>query len=40
MGMPDRLDLDSVKRLYREDLPVPVDGLNLIHFKEEEAYRW
>jgi hypothetical protein len=40
MGMLDRLDLDSVKRLYREDLPVPVDVLNLIHFKDEEAYRW
>jgi uncharacterized protein (DUF1330 family) len=40
MGMLDQLDLDAVKRLYRADLPVPVDVLNLIHFKNEEAYKW
>ena len=40
MGMLDQLDLDAVKRLYRADLPVPVDVLNLIHFKDEDAYKW
>jgi len=40
MGMLDQLDLDAVKRLYRADLPAPVDVLNLIHFKDEEAYKW
>ena len=40
MGMLDQLDLDAVKRLYRAELPVPVDVLNLIHFKDEEAYKW
>jgi len=40
MGMLDQLDLDAVKRLYRADLPVPVDVLNLIHFKDEEMYKW
>jgi len=40
MGMLDQLDLEAVKRLYRADLPVPVDVLNLIHFKDEEAYKW
>jgi uncharacterized protein (DUF1330 family) len=40
MGMLDQLDLDAVKRLYRADLPVPVDVLNLIHFKDEETYKW
>ena len=38
--MLDQLDLDAVKRLYRADLPVPIDVLNLIHFKDEEAYKW
>jgi uncharacterized protein (DUF1330 family) len=40
MGMLNQLDLDAVKQLYRADLPVPVDVLNLIHFKDEEAYKW
>ncbi|MFW2387955.1 MAG: hypothetical protein ACN4G0_06445 [Polyangiales bacterium] len=40
MGMLDQLDLDAVKRAYRADLPVPVDVLNLIHFKDQEAYKW
>ncbi len=34
------MDLDEVKRLYRADIPTPVDVLNLIHFKDREAYRW
>ena len=40
MGLLDQMDLDAVKQLYRADLPVPVDVLNLIHFKDEEAYKW
>lgn len=40
MGLSDQLDLDAVKRLYRAELPTPVDVLNLIHFKDEEAYKW
>lgn len=40
MGLLDELDLDSVKAAYRADLPTPVDVLNLIHFKDEEAYKW
>jgi len=40
MGLLDQMDLDAVKELYRADLPVPVDVLNLIHFKDEEAYKW
>jgi uncharacterized protein (DUF1330 family) len=40
MGMLDQLDLEAVKRLYRADLPTPVDVLNLIHFKDPEAYKW
>jgi uncharacterized protein (DUF1330 family) len=40
MGMLDQLDLEAVKRVYRADLPVPVDVLNLIHFKDREAYKW
>jgi hypothetical protein len=40
MGLLDQLDLDAVKQLYRADLPVPVDVLNLIHFKDEDAYKW
>jgi uncharacterized protein (DUF1330 family) len=40
MGMLEQLDIDAVKRLYRADLPVPVDVLNLIHFKDEDAYKW
>jgi uncharacterized protein (DUF1330 family) len=38
--MLDQLDLDAIRRLYRADLPVPVDVLNLIHFKDQEAYKW
>ena len=40
MGMLDQLDFDAVKKLYRAELPVPVDVLNLIHFKDEDAYKW
>jgi len=40
MGMLDQLDVRAVKELYRADLPTPVDVLNLIHFKDEEAYKW
>ena len=40
MGMLDQLDIEAVKRLYRADLPTPVDVLNLIHFKDPEAYKW
>jgi uncharacterized protein (DUF1330 family) len=40
MGLLNQFDLDAVKRLYRAHLPVPVDVLNLIHFKDEDAYKW
>jgi uncharacterized protein (DUF1330 family) len=40
MGLLDALDIDSIKESYRADLPTPVDVLNLIHFKDEEAYKW
>ena len=40
MGFLDKLDLDSIKQSIRADIPVPVDVLNLIHFKDEEAYKW
>jgi len=40
MGILDQLDLDAIKQSYRADLPVPVDVLNLIHFKDEDAYKW
>ncbi|MGB5809951.1 MAG: hypothetical protein WBG86_05435 [Polyangiales bacterium] len=33
-------DLDEVRRLYKAELPTPVDVLNCIHFKDQEAYRW
>jgi uncharacterized protein (DUF1330 family) len=40
VGLLDPFDLRAVKRLYQADLPVPVDVLNLVHFKDEEAYKW
>jgi uncharacterized protein (DUF1330 family) len=40
MGLLDQFDVDAVKELYRADLPVPVDVLNLIHFRDEDAYKW
>lgn len=39
MGVLDQLDLDAIKATYRADLPTPVDVLNLIHLKDEEAYK-
>jgi uncharacterized protein (DUF1330 family) len=39
MGLLSQLDVDAVKQLYTADLPVPVDVLNLIHFKDHEAYK-
>ena len=38
--MLDQLDLDAIRRTYRAELPTPVDVLNLIHFKDAEAYKW
>ena len=40
MSLLDQFDFDAVKQLYRADLPTPVDVLNLIHFKDEDAYKW
>lgn len=40
MGLLDKLDLQSIQRSLRADIPTPVDVLNLIHFKDEEAYKW
>lgn len=40
LNLSKYMDLDEVKRLYRADIPTPVDVLNLIHFKDREAYRW
>ncbi|MGB8330023.1 MAG: hypothetical protein WCE62_07830 [Polyangiales bacterium] len=40
MSLLDKFDFQAVKELCRADLPVPVDVLNLIHFKDEEAYKW
>jgi uncharacterized protein (DUF1330 family) len=40
VGLLDQFDLRAVKALYQADLPVPVDVLNLIHFKDEAAYKW
>ena len=40
MGMLDELDFAAIKEAYRADLPTPVDVLNLIHFKDEDAYKW
>lgn len=34
------LDFDSIKATYRADLPTPIDVLNLVHFEDEEAYKW
>ena len=38
--MAKQLDVDALRQLYRADIPSPVDVLNLIKFKNEEAYRW
>lgn len=40
MKLTKHLDVEAVRRLYRADIPTPVDVLNLIHFKDAEAYRW
>ncbi len=40
MGFFDQLDVDAVKASLRADLPKPIDVLNLIHFRDEEAYTW
>jgi len=40
MKLTKHLDVDAVRRLYRADIPAPVDVLNLIRFKDEDAYRW
>lgn len=40
MGLLDALDLSAIKATYRADLPTPVDVLNLVHFKDEDAYKW
>jgi uncharacterized protein (DUF1330 family) len=40
MGLLRQLDLAAVKEACRADLPLPVDVLNLIHFRDREAYRW
>jgi uncharacterized protein (DUF1330 family) len=40
MGLFGQLDLPSIKATYRADLPTPVDVLNLIRFKDEDAYKW
>ena len=40
MGLLDQFDLRAVRQLYQADLPLPVDVLNLIQFKDEEAYKW
>ncbi len=40
MALLDNLDLASIKATFGADLPTPVDVLNLIHFKDEEAYKW
>ncbi len=40
MKLTEQLDVDAVRQLYRADIPAPVDVLNLIRFKDDEAYRW
>ncbi|MDH3203005.1 MAG: hypothetical protein OEM15_19110 [Myxococcales bacterium] len=40
MKLTKQIDVDAVRRLYRADIPAPVDVLNLIRFKDDEAYRW
>ena len=40
MKLLEGLDLAAIKAAYRADLPTPIDVLNLIHFKDEEAYKW
>lgn len=40
MSFLDQLDLPSIRDMYRADLPTPVDVLNLVQFKDQEAYKW
>jgi uncharacterized protein (DUF1330 family) len=40
VGLLAALDLESIRKLYRAELPIPVDVLNLVHFKDENAYKW
>lgn len=40
MSLLDQLDLGAIKTAYRANLPTPIDVLNLVHFKDEEAYKW
>lgn len=40
MRLMKHLDVDEVRRLCRADIPTPIDVLNLIRFKDAEAYRW
>ena len=40
MGVLDSFDFPAIKAAYRADLPTPVDVLNLIQFKDEDAYKW
>ncbi len=38
--MYQRIDPRAVLKLYRQDLPGPVDVLNLIDFADRDQYRW
>ncbi|MGB5192435.1 MAG: hypothetical protein WBN70_05605 [Polyangiales bacterium] len=40
MSLLDKLDLESIRRSLLADIPTPVDVLNLLHFKDEESYKW
>lgn len=40
MKLLSQLDLPAIKAAFRADLQTPVDVLNLIHFKDEDAYKW
>lgn len=40
MKLLNQLDLPAIQRAFRADLPTPVDVLNLIHFKDGNAYKW
>lgn len=40
INLSKHIDLGEVRRLCRADIPTPIDVLNLLHFKDAEAYRW
>ncbi len=40
MKLTEQLDIDWVREIAGTDLPTPVDVLNLIQFKNADAYRW